>query len=197
LIVAIALGALRARAAPLDGFDPPGPLPELVYRIETDKPVYQLGEEVHITHRAMNLGDADVTIRFTCEPGFRFDVVTAGERVEPWLWVLSARVWSLTLSPGESYESEWTWDMADSDGNPVLPGTYDILGLSHGTPVMPVGASSPDDPVTSITIVPEPAMVGLLSLGFGILLRRRKDQFDVPSLPGVLEGPARRQAVGD
>ena len=142
--------------------------------IETDKEVYQLGEEVRITHRAFNQGDADVTIQFNWEPGFRFDVVTGGERLEPWEWVRSPHPWSLTLSPGSAHESEWTWDMGDSEGNPVAPGTYNIVGICDGTPLLPVGANYPQDPVATIRIIPEPSMLGFLWVGFGVLLRRKR-----------------------
>jgi hypothetical protein len=159
----------------VDGFDPPGPLPELVYRIETDKPVYQLGEEVHITHQALNRGDADVTIQFGWEPGFEFFILAGEETIEPWLQARSPVIWRLTLSPGESYATEWTWDMTDMEGNLLALGSYDIVGVSHGgpDPVLP-GMDRPDVPVATIVIIPEPAMVGLLLMGFGILLRRRK-----------------------
>jgi hypothetical protein len=73
--------------------------------------------------------------------------------------------------------------MTDSDGNAVLAGNYEIVGVSHGAPVIPVGASWPDDPVTNITIVPEPGMVGVVSVGLCFLLRRRTRQLSVASVP--------------
>jgi len=153
---------------------PPGPLPELVYSIETDKQVYQLGEEVRITHRAVNEGDADVTIRFGWAPGFEFYILAEGVMIEPWYQARSPVIWWLALSPGESYVSEWTWDMTDRDGNPLGPGAYDIVGVSHGgpDPVLP-GMDYPDVAVTSITIVPEPGMLALVSVSLCLLLRRR------------------------
>ena len=149
-------------------------MPELVYSIQTDREVYQLGEEVRITHRAVNEGDADVTIRFGWAPGFEFYILAEGVRIEPWVQARAAVIWWLTLSPGESYVSEWTWDMTDRDGNPLAPGAYDIVGVSHGgpDPVLP-GMDYPDVPVTSITIVPEPGMLALVSVSFWLLLRRK------------------------
>jgi hypothetical protein len=166
-IACIALSGLRAPAAPveLNGPDPPDPLPELVYVIETDKSVYRLGEEVHITHRAMNLGDADVTIRFGWAPGFEFVIMAGGETIEPWLEARAPVIWRLTLCPGESYVTEWTWDMTDMEGNPLPLGRYDIVGVSHGgpDPFLP-GMDPPDVPVATIAIIAEPAMLSLLSI---------------------------------
>jgi len=174
-IVALASGIVRAELIPVADFPPPDPLPELVYLIETDKEVYQLGEEVRITHRAVNQGEVDVTIRFGWAPGFEFCIVAGDESMEPWFQARSPVIWWLTLTPGESYITEWTWDMTDRDGIPLAPGNYDIVGVSHGAldPVLP-GVDYPDVPVTSITIVPEPGMLGFVSLGFGVLLRRKR-----------------------
>lgn len=190
-VVALGSGIVRAEVIPVRELAPPAdPLPELVYLIETDKEVYQLGEEVRITHRALNQGEADVTIRFGWAPGFEFYILAEGVRIEPWFQVRFPVIWWLTLSPGESYVSEWTWDMTDSEGNPLAPGAYDIVGVSHGgpDPVLP-GMDYPDVPVTSITIVPEAGMLGFVSLGFGVLLRRKRGRLSLGCLQGAPHAP--------
>ena len=99
-VLALWPGGVRASEVDLTPFSPPGPMPELVYSIQTDREVYQLGEEVRITHRAVNEGDADVTMRFSWAPGFEFYILAEGVRIEPWVQARAAVIWWLTLSPG-------------------------------------------------------------------------------------------------
>jgi hypothetical protein len=177
-VVALGSGSLRAEAIPVRDVErlDPGPVPELVYLIETDKEVYQLGEEVLITHRAVNCGETDIKMRFLYAPAFEFFVLAGEERIEPWVQLRFTVIWGFRLSPGESYVTEWTWDMTDSEGTPLSPGTYEIVGASNGGPepvLPPGGMARPDVPVASIAIIPEPGMLGLVSLAFGTLLRRK------------------------
>jgi len=76
-------------------------------------------------------------------------------------------VWTVALSPGESYIEQWAWDQTDADGNPLPPGIYDIFG---GDSISP----SPSDPVVRITILPEPGTFSLLVLMFGGWLSRHR-----------------------
>jgi len=170
-VVGLASGTVRAELIRLGDFPDPAPLPELVYLIETDKEVYELGEEVHITHRAVNEGEVDIRFEFRYSPAFEFYILAGEERIEPWFQRLCPVIWGFTLTAGESYVTEWTWHMTDRDGIRLAPGNYDIVGIAHGgpTPVI-IGADYPGPPVTSITIVPEPGMLGFVSVGFALLL---------------------------
>jgi hypothetical protein len=178
-VVALGSGSLRAEAIPVREPGDWAPLPELdyefayVYSIETDKQVYQLGEEVLITHRAINEGEVSITLEFLYTPGFSFKVLRDGEEVwAPFVLCPGRYLWG--LAPGESYVTQWTWDMNDSDGNPLAPGRYEILGIPHGGPSpIVLGGHYSQRPVTTITIVPEPGMVGIFLLSFCVVLRRK------------------------
>ena len=172
-VLALRPGSVCASELVLGPLPPPGPLPELVYSIETDKQVYQLGEQVHITYRALNEGEVNIRLEFLYTPGFGFEVLRDGEEVSAPSLLFPGR-YLRVLAPGESYAIEWTWGMNDSDGNPLAPGKYDIVGIAHGGPSpVVVGAQYPGPPATSITIVPEPGMLALVSVSFWLLLRRR------------------------
>lgn len=156
---------------PIGFLTPPG---GVIRTIETDKLIYQPGEAVHITQRIVNQGQSvGVDWPFTCEPALEFCVLSGGALVAPGPHGHPARYWTIDLSPGESFEMQWTWDQTDADGHLLPPGIYDIVGVTGG-------AMSAYDPVVSVTIVPEtivpePAAAALAGLGIGLLsLRRRK-----------------------
>ena len=193
-------GGVRASQVELTPLPPPGPLPELVYSIETDKQVYQLWEEVYITHRAVNQGEVDIWLEFLCSPACQFYILAGDERIQP-CQILCQVIWGFTLSPGESYGSEWTWDMTDRDGSPLAPGNYDIVGIAHGGPSRPlvIGAHYPQEaPVTTITVVPEPGMLATSLLSFGVLLRgRRREHGPGALLRGAGSPRGGKEALGD
>lgn len=176
-VVALGSAPLGAEATPVGDFGSPVPLPELpelVYSIETDKQVYQLGEQVRVTHRAVNQGEVDIRFEFLYSPAFQFYILAAEERIDPWFEARSPVIWGFTLSPGDSYVTEWTWEITDADGSPLPPGHYDIVGIGNGGPSpIVVGAHYPVPPITSITVVPEPGILGFVALGFGLLPRRK------------------------
>ena len=141
----------------------------IVRTIETDQQTYQPGQTVHITQRIINQGQGQVTvgIPFRYEPAFEFSVLSGTDRVGPrGFWVHLAQYWTVWLSPGESYETQLTWDQMGVDGQPVPPGTYDIVGITSGV-------TSTDDPIVSITIVPEPGAGVLVGVVFSLLAARK------------------------
>jgi hypothetical protein len=169
-------GNLKADPIPpgLEDVDwpPLGPiefLPSLgvvIRTIETDKLIYQPGEAVQITQRMVNQGEWDQNVSFICEPALEFWVLSGGAVVTPGPRAHAARYWTKDLSPDEPFEMQWTWDQTDADGLLLPPGIYEIVGVTGG-------AMSANDPVVSVTIVPEPAAEALMGLVFGLLSLRR------------------------
>jgi hypothetical protein len=146
---------------------------DIEYYIQTDKSVYDLGENVEMLYRVTNVGSEDVIFVFTDGPvDDRCDYIVEkdGDRIWDNLVRFGDRtITYLTLSPLESEEFTMPWNMTDFGGHQVVPGSYDITGA--------LGALMfPDDeryvPVSvSIEIIPEPATLFLLALG-GLFLRK-------------------------
>ena len=125
------------------------------YALETDKAIYQLGETVYATHTITNTLDVSVDLEFRKAPGFDLWVLDYGETTWQAYTLFLTVVWTRTFEPGEILEFDYTWDMTDNDGNPVLPGEYDMVGVNYG---------DDNHVITNITIVPEPATVILMGL---------------------------------
>jgi hypothetical protein len=146
------------------------------YYVQTDKSIYELGENVEMLYRVTNLRDEDVTFHFGGSPVWNFWVEKNGENiwtaVESWYGVLV----DFTLSPGESKEfpdgnPPYIWDMRDSEDNLINVGEYDVIGGLDG------GAPEPDyDSMVSVPIivVPEPSSLALLLGCIFYLTRKRR-----------------------
>jgi len=104
------------------------------YYIQTDKAVYNLGENVQMLYRVTNLGDEEVLIGCSRSPEFNLLVQKDGEtiwmKVQGWYWFSPG----ITLSAGESEEIRCNWDMKDNDGNLLEPGVYNVVGVMYNEP---------------------------------------------------------------
>ena len=133
------------------------------YYIQTDKSVYNLGENVNMLHRVTNLGDQDVTIRCYQVPEFNFLVQKSGNIV----WARSPffkQIFSdIELNINESIEKNFIWDMIDYNNNLIEPGIYDVIGVLYNTPTK---VSVPID------VIPEPSSMVLFIAGVSVLLRK-------------------------
>jgi len=138
------------------------------YYIQTDKPVYDLGEDVEMLYRITNLRTEMWQV--TAFPPLR-DILVAARKGQDFneIWRLSwfrnyppgPRV--LRLQPGESSEMNVIWPQIDAQGTrdpiddiSIAPGIYRIRGILYPTDV---------SVAVDITIVPEPATIILLALG--------------------------------
>jgi len=149
--------------------------------IQTNKSIYDLGEDVEMLYRVTNLGDEIVEFIFNNRPLYdRSDYMVEkdGERIWDNLGRRSQPAGcSFTLNPLESYEFSHIWDMfvlneSKTDYIPLTEtGTYDIIGVLDYGPdherYVPVSVS--------IEIIPEPSTLVLLGIGLvGLLAYRKK-----------------------
>jgi len=149
------------------------------YYLQTDKAVYDLGENVRMLHRVTNVSGNLVDIEgvLNCEWGWTHFIITDDGNNDIWEYLHGPPPcgWTtLHLEPDESKEYQKTWNMMNDNGTdrtlddfPVGPGSYNIkaeLFRDGGYERVPVSVS--------IEIIPEPATLLLLGLG-GLLLRKR------------------------
>ena len=154
----------------------PVPLP-VTYLIETDKAAYELGEQVHVTHRLINQGEEPFVIQFMESPGFDLLVLQEGIEVWPGPTHHFAVIWDWALPAGDSAEFHYAWDMTDLHGDLVAPGTYELLPRMNGGPEpIFLNYEYPPDPRTQITIIPEPGIGALMVLGLAFLAKCRKGE---------------------
>ena len=130
------------------------------YYIQTDKSVYNLGENVEMLYRVTNLGvEDDVEFIFSYGPlDNTCDWMVDKDELRIWDNLGrpgTAVMTSFNLSPSESYEYTNTWDMTYKNGDNILPGNYNVTGV--------LGYSSSYEryvPVSvPIEIIPEPAKI--------------------------------------
>ena len=150
---------------------------DIEYYFQTDKSVYDLGENVDMLYRVKNIGDESVMFRFRYHPvtdRCNFMVDKDGDRI----WDNLNRPkcpaeTSFTLSLGESKSFNWSWDMTDLSNNQILPGIYDVTGILGD---LSLGYEDKYVPVSvEIQLVPEPATICLLGTGIiGILSYRKR-----------------------
>jgi len=137
------------------------------YYMQTDKSIYDLGENVEMLYRVTNLGGEDVMFGFTSGPvDDRCDYMVDqnGERIWDNLGRPRTRVLtSFTLSTLESMEYTYYWNMTDLDDNPIIPGYYDITGALGDLRAIYADRYVPVS--VYIQVIPEPATLVLLAAG--------------------------------
>jgi hypothetical protein len=165
-IAPIAMATLNSNSIVEDGIE---------YYIQTDKSIYNLGENVEMLYRVTNLRDEDVTIPCSRTGEFNLLAEKNGEA----LWALAH--WFLWYSPGvelsageSTHLPPYNWDMKDDLGNLIEPGAYNVIGVMYNEPWTGVG---PTEVAVTITVIPEPASLLLFGTGLtGLLARNNKER---------------------
>jgi hypothetical protein len=146
------------------------------YYIQTDKAIYNLGDDVEMLFRVTNLTDSDVQIG--CSRSGEFNLLVEDDDNTVW----AAAHWFLWFSPGielssgESINIPYIWDMLDDNDNLVTLGIYDVVGLMYNEPwnYYNHGEYVLTEVAVPINIIPEPTTILLLSLGAGLMVRMRR-----------------------
>jgi len=150
------------------------------YYIQTDKSIYELGENVNILYRVSNLTDGSVTLgRVTDDPPayYAFRVTQGNNQI--WSYFYMTVVFEtipFTLEPLQTKEFQTPWNMMNDNGTRwpktddflINPGVYNIIGELDLVPGERVPVS------VSINVIPEPSSLLLVGTGLlGILTRNR------------------------
>jgi len=142
------------------------------YYLQTDKFVYNLGEDVEMLFRVTNLRDEDVLIGCSRKGEFNLWVQKDSETIwarSHWFAWFSPGV---ELSAGESIDVSHIWNMVDDTGSLIEPGDYSIVGVMYNEPwnyyynhrgyiITHVGVP--------MSIIPEPGSLSLFIVGIPIL----------------------------
>ena len=148
---------------------------EIEYYVQTDKSVYDLGENVEMLYRVTNLRNEEVTFSSPRLPEWNFWVEKNGENIWRAINTWYTMATKFTLSPGESKEfpsinPPYIWDMRDNENNLVNLGGYSVIGgLYDGSEYY--NYTKIDVP---IEIIPEPSTILFLAMGMvGVRARYR------------------------
>jgi len=155
------------------------------YYMQTDKSVYDLGEEVQTLFRVTNLGVEIAIFDFPLAESEQslFTVEEEGVRIWGRRVDFSRVISGFVLNPGEFKEYTGIWNMTADNGtlNPdddwlISPGTYDVVGRLNLTGGTYIGDENTRVSVL-VTIIPEPATLALLGAGIiGFLTYRKTKQ---------------------
>jgi hypothetical protein len=146
------------------------------YYMQTDKTVYDLGENVEMLFTATNLRDETVSIYCTQSNAFDLGVEENNEIIWSFVYFSYPMIIEVVFLPGESKGISAVWDMKDNNGNLVGPGTYDAIGWMNNAPWNYENGGTYTGTVVSVpvTITPEPSSLFLFMACLPILMRTKR-----------------------
>ncbi|MHC5073520.1 MAG: PEP-CTERM sorting domain-containing protein [Planctomycetota bacterium] len=143
---------------------------EIEYYMQTDKAVYDLGEEVDMLYRVTNLGAEEVTFHFTDLVTHYFTAKYDGNLIWDAPKVGLPAESEFVLQQNEYVKYYESWDMFDNLGLLITPDNYEITGSFH--PVLLIEKDRYVPVSVFINVVPEPTTLLFFGLGALALLRQ-------------------------
>ena len=110
--------------------------PALVVLLASDRPVYGPGMPAAFTLAVDNPGAATVTATFPSAQAY--DIVVLAGETEVWRWsagyAFAAAMTERSFPPGLTLLGREAWDWRDTDGAPLPPGIYRVVGSLESAP---------------------------------------------------------------
>lgn len=134
--------------------------------VDTDKDVYQAGENVHVYVTAHNLSTEQVVLHFgiSLKASYEMDQI--------YNWVENKGYYpatsSLRIDAGSSYTWELTHGPTELFEYPLNPGLHSVIGKILASELMGEKSAS-----TQFMVIPEPITITLLCFG-AFLIRQQK-----------------------
>ncbi len=114
----------------------------LAYQLSIGKSQYAPGEGVEMHLVVRNETAESLTVYFPSTQ--RYDFVVRARGAEVWRWsrgkAFLAVVQTILVRPQETLEYAETWNQRNSDGRPVLSGSYEVVAVFLGTKAPGLGA---------------------------------------------------------
>ena len=111
-----------------------GEVKDVALSLQADRTIYRVGQRVVLTLTVTNTGERPLRLMFPSAQVYDFVVRQDGREV--WRWsrdkMFAMVLTEVLLLPGTSQSYSQPWDQVDTDGKPVLPGAYEVVGLLAG-----------------------------------------------------------------
>jgi hypothetical protein len=145
---------------------------DIEYYVQTDKSLYELGENVEMLYRITNLSQQSITYTSHASPVWNFWAETGGQHIWTGMHFKLPGGTFWTLDPSDSVEfpeyGVFTWNLKDDDNNPVQPGEYLVIGG-----IDEPGYYDYTKVYVPIEVIPEPSVLLLFAAGIVVLRTKR------------------------
>jgi hypothetical protein len=103
---------------------------DVALSLRADRSVYTAGQRIVLTLTVTNSGDRPVRLTFPSAQIYDFAVRQDGREV--WQWsrdrMFTMMQTEVLLRPGKPKSYTESWNQIDTDGKPLQPGTYEVVG---------------------------------------------------------------------
>jgi len=104
---------------------------DVALSLQADRSVYRVGQRVVLTLTVTNRGERPIRLTFPSAQVYDFVVRQDGREV--WRWsrdkMFTMMLTEVLLPPGKPQSYTEPWDQIDTEGRPIPPGEYEVVGL--------------------------------------------------------------------